>query len=297
MQFAHLLLALFIIIIWGINFVFLKISLDQMSPLLLCAVRFTLTSIPAIFFIKRPAVAFRWVIMYGLTMFALVFLFVFIAMHAGVSPGLAALILQLQVFFTLFFAALWWHEMPSLWQILGALISFVGIGLIATHIDHALTFSGIFFTIAASAFWGIGNIITKSMGKVNIIALVAWGSFIASIPMIFLSLYFDGIPEIIASYDRITWQGVFSVLFIVYGATWIGYGVWNWLLHRYPVTTVAPFTLLVPITALVSSSLILAEPLQLWKVMASILVICGLCVNLIGSRYYSRKKEPAQNHE
>lgn len=288
MKLSHILLAVLVAVIWGLNFIFVKIGLGQMSPFMLCSVRFILASIPFVFFIKRPAVAFRWVVIYGMTMFALQFSFLFMGIHAGVSPGLASLILQVQVFFSTLYAAILWDEMPSISQVLGALISFAGIGLVAMHLDNGMTLSGFIFVLVAAAVWGMGNVITKSIGKVNIISLVVWGSFVASIPMILLTLLLDGTDGIIASYYRLNWQGVFSVLFIVYGATWVGYSTWSWLLNRYNVGTVVPFTLLVPIFGILSSVLILGEPFQSWKLWAGILVIGGLCVNLLGARYFKK---------
>jgi len=284
MPLTHLLLAAAVISIWGINFICLKVGLEELSPLMLSSARFILASVPAIFFIKPPAVPFRQVILYGLTMLALQFLFLFFGMNAGVSPSLASLIMQLQVFFTLFYATVWWKEWPSSWQILGAIISFAGIGIVAAHVDNSMTILGVIMILGAAASWGLGNIISKSMGKVNMLALVVWGSFVASIPMTLLSIAFDGTDAIASSFSQLSVPAVMSVLFIAYGATLAGYGTWSWLLHRHPVSTVAPFGMLVPIVAMLSSALVLDEPLQNWKLLAGIFVISGLCVNLFGAR-------------
>lgn len=289
MQLSHIFLAILITIIWGVNFIFVKIGLDQMSPFMLCTARFILTSIPLIFFIKRPAVSFRWVAIYGLTMFALQFSLIFMGIRAGMSPGLASLILQVQIFFSMFYAAILWKEVPTSWQIIGALVSFAGIGLVGMHLGGDITLPGFICILGAAAAWGMGNIITKSIGKVNTMSLVVWGSFIAFVPMLLLTLHFDGWDSIAASYQQLDWRGISAVLFIVYASTWIGYVAWSWLLGRYPVGMVVPFTLLVPIFGLLSSVIVLHEEFQLWKLYAGILVIGGLCVNLIGSRYATKK--------
>ena len=166
-----------------------------------------------------------------------------------------------------------------------------GIGLVALHRDDSsMSLTGFIFSISpAAGTWGLGNVITKGIGKVNMIALVVWGSFVASIPMIYLSFLLDGLAGMSYSYHHLTWQGVASVLFIVYFSTWIGYGVWSWLLHKYTVATVVPFTLLVPIVGMLSSVVYLGEPLQSWKIWAGILVISGLGVNLLGAKYFTKK--------
>lgn len=292
MPFSHLLLALLVVIIWGVNFLFVKLALDEISPLLLCALRFLLASIPAIFFIKPPAIPFRTVILYGLVMFALQFSVLFMGMDAGMTPGMASLIMQTQVFFSMFFAVTLLGEQLNLWQITGALVSFLGIGLVAMHFDKNVPFLGFMLILAAAATWGVGNLITKQAKKINMISLVVWGSFVASWPLLILSLVFEGTSSFVYSYHHLTWMGTFSLSYIVYASTWVGYGVWNWLLSRYPVGQIVPFTLLVPVVGVLSSVLILGEPFYLWKLMAGLLIISGLGINILGPRLFIRKIQP-----
>ncbi|MBA2655565.1 MAG: EamA family transporter [Tatlockia sp.] len=289
MPLPHLLLALLVVIIWGINFLFVKFALEEITPLFLCAARFILASVPAIFFIKMPAIPFKTVILYGLVMFALQFSFLFLGMHAGMTPGMASLIMQTQVFFSMFFAALILGEKTGIWQIWGALISFAGIGLVAMHFDATISFLGFICILAAAATWGLGNLIIRKNNKISMIALVVWGSFVASLPMLLISLLIEGPKALNTTLHQLTWQGAFSMAYIVYVSTWVGYGVWNWLLSRYAVGTVVPFTLLVPVVGILSSVLILGEIFQFWKLVACLLVISGLFINIFGSRLSANK--------
>ncbi|HAT1868331.1 TPA: EamA family transporter [Legionella pneumophila] len=291
MPFAHLLLALLVVFVWGINFIFVKISLEEFSPLLLCAVRFLLASVPAVFFIKPPAVPFKIIAGYGLIMFALQFALLFIGLRVGMTPGVASLLMQVQVFFSMFFAIIFLGEQPQVGQIIGALISFIGIGVVALHFDHNVSLMGFLCILAAAASWGIGNLITKKIHSVNLIAVIVWSSFVACLPMFILSLVFEGPASFVTTYEHMTWKGIFSVLYIVYISTWVGYGVWNWLISRYPVGMVVPFTLLVPVVGILSSVLILREPFYLWKLVAGLLVISGLCINLLTTRLFVAKTQ------
>jgi O-acetylserine/cysteine efflux transporter len=292
MPISHLLLALLVVIIWGVNFIFVKLGLEELPPLLLCAVRFFLASVPAIFFIKRPAIPFNIVALYGFFMFGLQFALVFMGMQTGMTPGMASLIMQIQVFFSMFFAAIFLAEMPSSWQIIGAIIAFSGIAIVAMHFDDNISLLGFLLILAASASWGIGNLVTKKASHANMIALVVWGSAVSCLPMLLISLMIEGPDRIVTSYQQLTWVGAASVLYIVYLSTWVGYGVWNWLLGRYPVSFIVPFTLLVPIVGLLSSAILLGEPLPLWKISAGLLVMSGVCINLLGARFFYRKKLP-----
>ncbi|HAT7800462.1 TPA: EamA family transporter [Legionella pneumophila subsp. pneumophila] len=291
MPFAHLLLALLVVFVWGINFIFVKLSLEEFSPLLLCAVRFLLASVPAVFFIKPPAVPFKIIAGYGLIMFALQFALLFIGLRVGMTPGVASLLMQVQVFFSMFFAIIFLGEQPQVGQIIGALIAFIGIGVVALHFDHNVSLMGFLCILAAAASWGIGNLITKKIHSVNLIAVIVWSSFVACLPMFILSLVFEGPESFVTAYEHMTWKGIFSVLYIVYISTWVGYGVWNWLISRYPVGMVVPFTLLVPVVGILSSVFILGEPFYLWKLVAGLLVISGLCINLLTTRLFVAKTQ------
>ncbi|HAT1981219.1 EamA family transporter [Legionella pneumophila] len=291
MPFAHLLLALLVVFVWGINFIFVKLSLEEFSPLLLCAVRFLLASVPAVFFIKPPAVPFKIIAGYGLIMFALQFALLFIGLRVGMTPGVASLLMQVQVFFSMFFAIIFLGEQPQVGQIIGALIAFIGIGVVALHFDHNVSLMGFLCILAAAASWGIGNLITKKIHSVNLIAVIVWSSFVACLPMFILSLVFEGPTSFVTTYEHMTWKGILSVLYIVYISTWVGYGVWNWLIGRYPVGMVVPFTLLVPVVGILSSVFILGEPFYLWKLVAGLLVISGLCINLLTTRLFVAKTQ------
>lgn len=291
MPVSHLCLALLVVLVWGVNFIFVKIGLDEMSPLLLCAVRFFLASVPAVFFVKPPKVPFKIIASYGLIMFALQFALLFIGMRVGMTPGMASLIMQVQVFFCMFFAVVLLGEQPSVGQIVGALVSFTGIGLVAFHFDHDVSFIGFLFILGAAATWGIGNLITKKIQSNHFIAVIVWGSFIACLPMFLLSLLIEGPSTYVYTYEHITWKGILAMLYIVYVSTWIGYGTWNWLVSKYPVSMIVPFTLLVPMVSIVSSILVLGEPFQLWKLISALLVISGLCINIISNRFLMIKPQ------
>ncbi|CEG58674.1 EamA family transporter [Legionella fallonii] len=292
---SHLLLTLLVVVIWGLNFIFVKLGLGELSPLLLCAVRFFLASIPAVFFIKPPAgVPFKIIALYGLVMFALQFAFVFMGMSAGMTPGMASLIMQVQVFFSMFFAVIFLGEQLNISQIVGALVAFMGIGVVALHFDADVSLLGFIMILAAAATWGVGNLITKKIKTNNFVAVIVWGSFVACFPMLLLSLLFEGPQQIAASYNQLTWTGIGSLCYIVYASTWVGYGIWNWLLGRYPVGMIVPFTLLVPVVGMLSSILLLGEPFQLWKLVSGLLVISGLCINILSPRLFVAKVQPTE---
>ncbi|MFM0693515.1 EamA family transporter [Paraburkholderia graminis] len=277
-----LLLALVVVIAWGVNFVVIKVGLHGVPPMLLGALRFTLAAIPAVFFVKRPQLAWRWLLAYGLTISLGQFAFLFSAMYVGMPAGLASLVLQAQAFFTLIFAAFFLHERFRLPNVAGLLIAAAGLAVIGMQGGHAMTLAGFLLTLCAACSWALGNIVTKKVGKVDLVGLVVWGSLIPPLPFFALSYAFEGPQRIAAALFGISAMSIFAVVYLAFIATLLGYGLWSRLLSRYPARQVAPFSLLVPIVGLASAAVFLDERLSTAQIAGAVLVMVGLAVNVFG---------------
>ncbi|GAB2186379.1 EamA family transporter [Roseibium sp. LAB1] len=275
-------LALLVVSVWGVNFVVIKIGLQELPPILFAALRFALAALPAVFFLKRPRTAIKLVVLFGLFMFALQFGLLFAGMYVGMPAGLASLILQAHVFITIALAVAFLGETAGRAQIFGALLAAAGLGLVAFNLSGSTTLTGLFLVVLAACSWAIANLVTKRIGSVDLLSLVAWGSLVAPVPLLLLSAVIEGPGVYRQVYETVTWRGILALFYIVYPTTLLGFSVWSGLLARYPAATVAPFTLLVPIVGMVSAALVLGEPLQRWKLGAAALVVSGLCINLFG---------------
>ena len=283
----HILLALVVVSIWGANFVAVKIALRELPPLLLCAVRFVLTAVPLVFFLPRPALSWSQLIIYGLTMFTLQFGFMFMGLNLGMSAGLASLILQFQVIVTLTLAAIFLKERILPVQIVGALTAMAGFAIVAVHLGGDVTVAGLVCLVLAAFSWGFGNFYSRRLGRVNPLALVAWGGLMAPLPMGLASLALEGPALIVESFKQVGLATVLCVAYVVYASTHVAYSLWSWLLARHTASVIVPFTLLVPIFGMLSSAVFLGESLPGWKFQAAALVIAGLALNLFGQRLLS----------
>ena len=277
-----LLLALVVVVAWGINFVVIKVGLHGVPPMLLGALRFTLAAVPAVFFVKKPNLPWRWLFAYGATISFGQFAFLFSAMYVGMPAGLASLVLQAQAFFTLIFAALFLHERFRLPNIAGLLIAAGGLAVIGLQGGHAMTIAGFVLTLCAACSWALGNIVTKKVGNVDLVGLVVWGSLIPPLPFFVASYAFEGPQRIAAALSNLSAMSIFAIVYLAFIATLIGYGLWSRLLSRYPASQVAPFSLLVPIVGLASASLLLDEQLSMAQIGGALLVMAGLAVNVFG---------------
>ncbi len=283
-----LLLALLVIGVWGLNFVVIKLGLHDMPPMLLGALRFLLAAFPAILFVRRPQLPLRWLLAYGLTISLGQFAFLFSAMAVGMPAGLASLVLQSQAFFTLLFAALLLGERLRAGNLLGLLVAAGGLLLIGLQGERSMTLAGFALTICAAAMWALGNIVTRKLGKVDLVGLVVWGSLVPPLPFLALSWLLEGPVAIEAALRGIDLDSILVLAYLAFGATLLGYGLWSRLLSRYPVSQVAPFSLLVPVVGLSSSALLLDERLGPLQLLGALLVLLGLLINVWGGWLFGR---------
>ena len=288
MPLKDVLLALVVIAVWGLNFVVIKIGLQGVPPLLLGALRFLLVLFPAIFFIPRPRLPWRWLLAYGMTISLGQFAFLFYAMSAGMPAGLASLVLQAQAFFTLLFAVPLLGERVRAGQLLGLLVAAAGLTLIGLRSGPGMTLAGFALTLCAASMWALGNIVTRRIGKVDILGLVVWGALVPPLPFLAFSLWLEGPATLERAMLGLDLQSLLAIVYLAFAATMLGYGLWGRLLSRYPASQVAPFSLLVPVVGLSASALLLGERLDIQQGAGVGLVLAGLLVNLYGARLPAR---------
>jgi O-acetylserine/cysteine efflux transporter len=293
MSSRDLLLALVVIVVWGLNFVVIMTGLQHMPPLLMGAMRFALVVFPAILFVKRPQVPWRWLLAYGLTISLGQFAFLFSAMAVGMPAGLASLVLQSQAFFTLLFAAMFIGERVRVANLLGLVVAAAGLSMIGMQVDRIMTLAGFLLTICAASMWALGNVITRRIGKVNLVGLVVWGNLVPALPFLALSWWLEGPAAIKGALSGFGLESMLVLVYLAFGATLLGYSIWGRLLSRYPASQVAPFSLLVPVVGLTSASLLLGDRLSQWQMIGAVLVMLGLLINVCGGWALDRLRSRA----
>jgi len=276
-----LLLGIFVMIIWGLNFSVIKLGVNEIDPLLLTALRFSLAVIPAVFFVKRPQVKWRYLMAYGLVFAIGVWGMGSWSIQAGLSAGMASVLLQMNVVISLLVGYFLFKENIAPIKVIGSIVAMMGLALSVSVTDGSVTKLGLILILIASLSWSITSIIVKKAGTKEIFAFSIWGMLFAPLPLFFL-VFLQSDPEKIMTLNSLFHSSVvFSVLFQAYPVTLFGYWVWNRLLVKYPLSTVAPLTLLVPIFGLLGSAIFYQEQIGLVKAIACLLVISGLIIGLI----------------
>lgn len=288
MPLSHLLLALVVTVIWGLSFVVIKLGVDTTPPLLLAALRFLFAALPVAFFVAPPKTDWRNVVAYGFFLGVAQFGLLFAAMAMGMPASLASVVMQSQVVFTILFAALLMGERPGRHQIVGAAVACLGLVLIAWP---RLTGGGavpFLMTVAAAAAWGVANIVSKRAGRVDMLGFIVWSSLVAPLPLLALSLWFDGPETVAAALMGIDAGTLAAVAYLAYPTTVFAFGIWAFLLSRHPAATVTPFALLVPVAGILGSWLILSEAMRPMEALGGAVVVLGLAINVFGPRFARR---------
>ena len=283
-----LLLALLVVVVWGANFTVISLGLDGVPSMLLVALRYTLVAFPAIFFIKKPNLEWKYIILYGFAVGVGQFGCLFYAMEIGMPAGLASIIAQLQAFISPLLGAIFLKEKIESKQLIGFIIAGIGlvfIGIASTSNGiSSIPLGALFLTICAPIFWSTSNIIARYASnkvaargeKLNMLSLVVWASLVPPIPMILLALLIDTPQTLLNSLLNLEFISIFSALYLSLASTLFGYGFWSILISKYPLSKISPISLLVPITGLLTARIVLSEQLSSMQWIGVSIILLGL---------------------
>jgi len=281
-------LVLVVVAVLGFTFVAIKVGLRELPPFALVALRYVLAAFPLVFFIKPPRIPWRFVVAYGIAVGICQFAMLFLGIKLGMPAGLASLVIQIQIFFTVALGIAFLGEKLRREDLIGAAIATAGLVLLGAYkvmSGVSATVIGFLLVIGAALCWGTGNIIAKRAAKdheADMFALVVWSSLVPPLPMFLLAYVFEGGPAVwqsVMDASPLTWG---CVLVLAWGATLFGFGSWAGLLHRYPTALVSPFALLIPVVGLASGAIFLDEGLAPLQLVGVVLVLIGLAENVFG---------------
>jgi O-acetylserine/cysteine efflux transporter len=270
--------------VWGVNFVVIHVGLDHFPPLLFNALRFTFMALPAVFLVGLPRVPWKVVAAFGFLLGVVKFGLLFVSIDLGMPAGLSSLLLQLQVIFTIVFAGFVLHERPRREQIAGASVAFAGLAVIG--VDRAASAPVIPFLLilAAAAAWGVTNVMTRMAQPPDPLAMLVWASLVPPLPLLGLSLLFEGPGEIGDALGAIDLEAIGALAFVSLVSGLFGFAAWTTMLKRHTAASVTPFALLVPVFGIASAALLLGERPSPLELGGAVLICAGLAATLLPAR-------------
>ena len=284
MSIAHIALALAVTGLWGFSFVVMRELLDALPPLMVAGLRVATAALPVLVLIRPPAIAWYWTLGLGLTQGTIQMSLLLFGMDFGMPAGLSSLVLQSQVFFTTFFAFVILRERPGLAQYAGIAVSGAGMAIIGLSLPGGSTLVGLGFALAAALSWASSNMIIKLAGSDDLLRLIAWAHLIGVLPLLSLSYVFEGGADAFIALTDIGWITIGELFFLGLIATCFGFMLWSYLLRRYPAYLVTPFSLVIPVSGLISTALLLDESLGPTRLVGVGLVLVGLVFGTVRFR-------------
>ncbi|MGY2572526.1 EamA family transporter [Vibrio sp. C8] len=284
MQGKHLLLVIGVMVIWGVNFSAIKLGVNQLDPFLIAAARFILATFPIIFFVKKPNVPIKYLMAYGLVFGTGIWGMAYCSIAFGLSSGMASVLLQLDVLTSIAVGALLYKEIITKQMWFGIIAALIGLTLSIIYTNGNITLLGFVFILIAAICWPMMGVIIRHSGTKAPFAFNIWGMLFAPIPLVLLSIAINGVEGLITTYEQWNGSAWFSVLFQAYPTTLFGYWVWNKMVLSYPMSKLAPLTLLTSVFALLSGYLFFAETLSTVQWISCTLFLAGIVAVLYPSK-------------
>ncbi|MGW6727973.1 EamA family transporter [Nocardia sp. NPDC055029] len=278
------LLGLTVVVLWGLNFLAIRIGLDHFPPFFFAALRFAVIALPVLVFIPRPAVRTRWLLLYGTGFGILQFAFLFTAMRAGMPTGLASLVLQSSAPFTVVLGAVLLRERLRPVQVAGLAVAVLGMVVIGADRLADATLLPVLLTLAGGLGWAFGNIGARQAGAdspgFDPLHLTLWMSVVPVLPLLALSMTVEGPGTGVRALGAAVSQtdglpALAALAYIAILATVCGSGLWTYLMSRYPAGTVAPLSLLVPVVGIAAAWVVFDEEPSAAALIGGVIVIAG----------------------
>ncbi len=274
------LLAALVTSIWGFNFVVISWGMKGVPPLLFVALRFLVVLLPAIFLVPKPDAPWRTILGVGTFMSLGQFGLLYSSIHAGMPPGIAALVLQSQVILTIVIATAVLGEHPSRRQVIGVALGSIGLVVVGIGRGGTITVAALALCLLAGLSWAIGNVMSRASGIRGGLSLTVWSSLVVPAPLLMLALVLDGPREVGDALAGFSWQAVVSTLYTACLASLFGYAIFNGLLSKYPPSAVVPWALWAPVVAMTAGWLLLDQRPNSAEMAGGALLLIGVLVAL-----------------
>ena len=280
---ADVFLAVMVAVIWGLGFVGARLALDELSPALMTAMRFSIAAVPCLF-VRRPNVSWTVLIAISGTLFLGQFLSQSWAIAHDVPVGLASVVVQSQALFTVAFAAAAFREIPTRVQIAGIAVAAVGLLMICGTVGFDFSVGAFAVLMISPVSFAIGNLSLRQARDVPMFDLFAWLCLVPPLPLLALALVADGPQATWHSLWQMSLTGWASMLFVGAISTSIAYWLWGRLLRDHTAAQVVPFALLVPFVGAAASSVVFGEKFGPLRLAGMVTVVVGIAIMLLSRR-------------
>ena len=282
MPIRDIFLAILVPIIFGFGFVIAKPAMDQLPPILLNGLRWSLTGIIMCWFFPFPKKLFKSLLVISFLGSTLQYSLTFSGLNI-VDATSATLLIQSEIPFGILIAFIILKEKPSMKNLIGLLIAFIGIVILTGSPNLENKLFGVLLLLSGAFLWAYAQVIAKPVSeKIGGLALTAYIGVFAGPSSIALSYFIEGNTyQYITNADLKTWL---IVLYLGLIMNCLAYSLWYFVLSKHPVNYVMPVMLLFPVTGLVTAIFLLGENPSTYAYIGGFIIISGVAIILINKR-------------
>ena len=282
MPIRDIFLAILVPIIFGFGFVIAKPAMDQLPPILLNGLRWSLTGIIMCWFFPFPKKLFKSLLVISFLGSTLQYSLTFSGLNI-VDATSATLLIQSEIPFGILIAFIILKEKPSLKNLIGLLIAFTGIVILTGSPNLENKLFGVLLLLSGAFLWAFAQVIAKPVSeKIGGLALTAYIGVFAGPSSIVLSYFIEGNTyQYITNADLKTWL---IVLYLGLIMNCLAYSLWYFVLSKHPVNYVMPVMLLFPVTGLITAIFLLGETPSTYAYIGGFIIISGVGIILINKR-------------
>ncbi|MBI1384449.1 MAG: EamA family transporter [Rhizobiales bacterium] len=265
-------------LVWGMGFVFAKAAVAHFPPILLMALRFGVTALALVWFVRPPLAHMGALLVISLIGSALQYSMTFTGLK-GLDASATVLVLQLEVPFLTLLGAIFLGERVAIRKWIGIALAFAGVYLIAGEPRVAGALHALLLVMAGAFTWAIGQALIRRLEGVDGLTVTTWVAVLATVELTVISLIFEeGHVEAIRTAGPVVW---ITVAYMGLVMTALGYWLWNSLIRRHPISSIAPFLLLLPVFSTAGAIVFLGEALTPGLLVGGAIVLAGLALILI----------------
>ena len=286
MKTRDIFIALLVPVILGFGFVIAKPAMQYFPPYLLMGMRFTIPALILVWWFPLPKGLYFDLFKVSLIGSTLQYGLTYTGLNI-IDASSAILLVQLEVPFGIIIAFFLLKEIPTIKNIVGLVIAFIGVFILTGAPNLEGKYIGVLLTIAGAFTWALGAVMAKPLSKkIGAFALMTWLCVFSGPMLLLVSLVFDGNPMQYILYAN--FNSWLTVIFLGFFMQPVGYAAWYYVLKKYPVNKVMPVLLILPVTGLITSIFLLGEDPPKQVFLGGLVIICGVALILFTR---SKKKE------
>ena len=272
----HIAFILLIDVLWAFNIVAIKEAVLAMAPLLTVALRYAVVLLVCATSVKIVPGRMGLILLTGVITGAIQFGLGAYSYHVATNLSALAIAGQLGVPLSLILAIVIDGERIAWRRTVGILLAVAGVVLLVFDpriIDERLA---IFLTFGAAACWAVGNLMFRRLTGISVLTIYGWQAII-SIPLLLAASWFLE-PGGIAALPHVKLSAFAWIAYSAIAASLVGHAGMSWLLQRYPVTLITPFTLPTPLLAVAFATLVYGTPVTPLMWVGGALTIAGVAI-------------------